>query len=70
MKSRRLTISSASVDSHADQYPLPRLSPMPYLRLRGRWLQKAGFGIGARVQVSVEAGRLVLEVEPPAQAGS
>jgi hypothetical protein len=67
MKPRRLTVSAAGVESHADEYPRPWLDPMPSLRLRGRWLKAAGFDIGARVRVSVEAGRLVVEVEQPSQ---
>ncbi len=35
---------------------------MPFLRLQGRWLDAAGFAIGANVRVQVEPGRLVLEV--------
>lgn len=35
---------------------------MPFLRLQGRWLDQAGFPIGAQVQVQVDQGRLVLEV--------
>ena len=35
---------------------------MPFLRLQGRWLDQAGFAIGANVRVEVEAGRLVVEV--------
>jgi hypothetical protein len=38
---------------------------MPFLRLRGRWLDQAGFAIGANVRVEVAAGRLVLEVVEP-----
>jgi toxic protein SymE len=70
MNPRHLTVSSASVDSSAGQHPPRLLPPMPFLRLRGRWLKQAGFDIGARVRVSIEAGRLVLEVEQPAPAGS
>jgi toxic protein SymE len=33
----------------------------PVLRLSGRWLQQAGFDIGQRVRVRVDAGRLVIE---------
>lgn len=33
----------------------------PVLRLSGRWLQRAGFDIGQRVRVRVDAGRLVIE---------
>jgi hypothetical protein len=35
------------------------------LRLQGRWLDEAGFAIGAQVCVQVMPGRLVLEVIEP-----
>jgi hypothetical protein len=35
---------------------------MPFLRLRGRWLEEAGFVIGKPVRVSLSSGRMVLEV--------
>jgi hypothetical protein len=38
---------------------------IPALRLRGRWLAQAGFGIGARIEVMVRAGELVLKVLSP-----
>jgi toxic protein SymE len=34
---------------------------VPYLRLRGRWLQDAGFVIGRYVKVEVREGRLTIE---------
>lgn len=40
--------------------PLPK--PMPYSRLLGRWLERAGFAVGARVRVHIEPRRLLLEV--------
>ena len=43
----------------------PRLKepgPRPSLRLRGRWLDRAGFAIGAQVRVVVKPGRLVVEL--------
>jgi hypothetical protein len=27
--------------------------PVPYIRLRGYWLDKAGFGVGKRVNIQV-----------------
>ena len=42
--------------------PLRLPPPMPFLRLQGRWLDQAGFAIGAQVRVQVMRGRLVLEV--------
>jgi len=32
----------------------------PHLRLTGRWLEAAGFPAGARVQVQVQKGQLVI----------
>ena len=33
----------------------------PFLRLKGRWLDRAGFAIGCKVRVEVSEGRLVIE---------
>jgi toxic protein SymE len=62
MNSRRLRVSYHRPQS---QVPLRWLPPMPFLRLQGRWLQQAGFAIGAQVRVQVMEGRLVLEVIEP-----
>jgi hypothetical protein len=61
MNARRLTVSCHYPQSRACRSPLPA-APMPFLRLQGRWLDQAGFAIGANVRVEVAAGRLVLEV--------
>ena len=34
---------------------------VPFLPLRGRWLQEAGFEIGRSVTIEVHDGRLVIE---------
>jgi hypothetical protein len=62
MTSRRLTISSRYPEVRARRSQYVRVVPMPFLRLQGRWLDQAGFGIGAQVRVEVDRGRLVLEV--------
>jgi len=63
MKPRRSTVYGTS--------PPPRTSyllhteepsPIPALRLRGRWLAQAGFDIGARIEIIVADGELVLRV--------
>ena len=36
---------------------------VPCLRLSGRWLEEYGFGIGVRVSVEAEGGRLILKSE-------
>jgi hypothetical protein len=35
---------------------------VPWIQMRGRWLDAAGFAIGAKVRVQVKPGRLVLTV--------
>ena len=62
MHARRLTVSSLRPESRAARLRYLPTTPMPFLRLRGRWLDQAGFGIGANVRVQVSSGRLVLEV--------
>ena len=61
MSSRRLTVSCHYPNSRGT-LPLRDPSPMPFLPLRGRWLDQAGFAIGASVRVLVTPRRLVLEV--------
>ena len=34
-----------------------------HIRLKGAWLQRAGFAPGDRVEVRVEPGRLVIELK-------
>src|SRR5258708_3876195 len=36
---------------------------VPSLRLSGRWLEEYGFGVGVRVTVEAEGGRLILKSE-------
>ncbi len=45
-------------------------APIPALRLKGRWLAQAGFGIGTRIEVIVTAGELVLRVLPTENGAS
>jgi len=52
-KSRRFTIGCTG-----DGWPR---SDVPYLRLRGRWLEHAGFAIGRSVKVEISEGRLLIE---------
>lgn len=68
MPHRRLTVSRHYPESRAVRpaglHAIP--APMPFLRLQGRWLDEAGFAIGANVRVEVSAGRLVVELAEPA----
>jgi hypothetical protein len=39
---------------------------VPLLRIKGRWLEQAGFSVGRPVRVSVLPNRLVIDlIEPP-----
>ncbi|MFC0398022.1 SymE family type I addiction module toxin [Paraburkholderia rhizosphaerae] len=41
------------------------LSDAPWIRLAGRWLEKAGFPISSRVRVEVEEGKLIQPINLP-----
>jgi hypothetical protein len=56
---RRLTVSYIA-DSRVKGLP-------PHLRIKGRWLEEAGFPVGTKVNVEVSHGRLVIERAPPEQ---
>jgi Toxin SymE, type I toxin-antitoxin system len=64
---RRLTVGhrGAGDSGQLPHRPRPRV---PTLRMQGRWLDRAGFGIGACVRVEVMEGRPVLEVAEPRAA--
>ncbi len=68
MNSRRLKVSYHQPETCRREPPFRPLLPMPFLRLQGRWLDRAGFAVGADVRVQVEAGRLVIEVIDPPRA--
>ncbi len=38
---------------------------VPMIRLRGKWLERAGFDEGARVEITVADGKLTLTVTQP-----
>ncbi len=38
---------------------------MPYLRLQGQWLDRAGFRVGTRVRIEVSDRRLIMEAVEP-----
>lgn len=57
---RRLTLSYSSDQHRRDGFWVGSRR-FPVLRLGGAWLEQAGFAPGQRVQVRVDAGRLVIE---------
>ena len=62
MSERHLTISTLRQPrtSHLARGSKPDLL-VPYLRMRGRWLEDLGFSCGGRVRVVARRGRLVIE---------
>lgn len=66
MDLRHFTVGYRPVDSRSKApSPRPVLPRMPFVRLAGRWLDRAGFAIGTGVRVEVSPGRLVLEAIEP-----
>ncbi len=61
MAERRLTVSRLFRESKEVHYGRLPLRPVPFLRMRGDWLERAGFGVGEQVRVQVARGRLVIE---------
>ena len=56
---RLLTVASCinpNPQSHRDTF-------LPMIRIRGRWLDQIGFGVGERIVITVEKKRLVLTIE-------
>jgi hypothetical protein len=43
---------------------------VPLLRIKGRWLEQAGFSVGRPVRVSVLPNRLVIDLIPPPKKSS
>lgn len=67
-RSRRLTVSKLEYSRppcYAGGAPGSRI--VPYLRVRGLWLERLGFRPGSRVRVEAERGRLVLTVAEQAE---
>ncbi len=62
MKRRRLRVSRTHPESRSQRFPHSLPQPIPLLRVRGRWLDEAGFTIGAEVRIVVARGLLALEV--------
>jgi len=66
--SRRLTVSTLHYSRPPCYAGGSRGSRIvPYLRVRGLWLERLGFRPGSRVRVEAERGRLVLTVDQQAE---
>jgi len=61
---RRITVGTSHYPAlHGRDYAGDR--DVPYIRLRGHWLQRAGFPPNGRIRVSVHDGCLVMTCEAP-----
>ncbi len=58
-KPRLLSVSSSYYDYQLDGRR-PRPPEVPLLRLRGYWLEQAGFSAGQRVQVHIADGCITI----------
>ncbi len=66
---RRITVGTAHYPAlHGAEHRGDR--DVPYIRLRGHWLQRAGFPPNGRIRVSVRDGCLVMTCEPAPPAKS
>jgi len=65
MAERRLTISVLREPRPARSYQQVRRDRVvPFLRLKGQWLEDLGFEAGEKVRVATEPGRLVITPAP------
>lgn len=71
MTERHLTVSH-TYQRRPRRYGFDKEVRVPFLRMNGKWLEKAGFSVGSKVRVEVEEGRLVLTSRetPPAAAAA
>lgn len=58
---RKLKVRTGHYDYARQDYRAPE--PVPWIYIKGYWLQQAGFLIGTPVQVQISKGRLVITIE-------
>lgn len=63
VKVHRLLYSRTVKDKHHCHFDQRVEEPVPWIRLQGKWLAKAGFVINTPVTVKVSEGCLVLTTE-------
>ena len=61
MKKRVLTVSAMSIHDR-EGFVYHNYREVPFIRLRGKWLQALGFGIGQKFTVEESEGSLILKV--------
>jgi len=69
VKERRLTVSTLREERPSRYLQAPKPDRVvPFLRMRGRWLEELGFEAGVKVRVETSPGRLVLTPAVAAEA--
>lgn len=65
MKNRKLKVRAGHYDRPwtGRSYNKPNV-PVPFVLLKGRWLEQANFAIGQSISVEVRENQLVLKAEP------
>ena len=61
MKKRTLKVRSGHYDYHLkDQLPYHSPRPVPFILLKGYWLERIKFGIGKTIDVELKGDQLIL----------
>lgn len=63
-KNKRLLTIGYQLEPRSQQYACRYHTPVPNLRLSGKWLGKAGFSRGDIVEVDVQDGCLIIRKTP------
>ena len=63
MTERRLKIAADYYPANNRQNGYARSKPVPWIRLKGLWLQQAGFEINEKIRIRVMKGCLVITAE-------
>lgn len=58
---RTLKVTATHYDYSLKDHRIPR--PVPWIQLKGYWLEQAGFAIGTPLTVKVSKGKLVIVAE-------
>ena len=65
MKSRKLKVRAGHYDRlYTDRIGYKPTSQVPFVLLKGQWLEQANFLIGQNISVEVRANQLILTTQP------
>lgn len=64
MKNRTLKVRSGHYDHYQGKHAYYIPPPVPFVLIKGYWLEDINFDIGKTVNVEVKVNQLILTVEP------